>query len=143
MWILSRHVHGVNSMSLPARALLVAALVGSMFVSFVSTPPVGAATWNIQSQGDCARGPEGASWTTWNGFSSSDSAQTYGFLMYWNGSSWNTQATGYGSWQGSSGNAQANVTATYMAGTWFEEGQHYASFINPSPQYSYGNQFSC
>jgi hypothetical protein len=132
------------SITLLTRGFLIGAIVLSILPAiFLSSYPVGAATWNIQSQGDCSgSSPKGASWLSWDGYSSSDSGQTYGFLMYWNGSSWNTQSTGYGNGAGSSGSALANTGATYIGGTWMEEGQHNASFFSGA-QYSFGNQFTC
>ncbi len=110
---------------------------------FSSVHVAHAASWNIQSQGDCSGGyPKGASWLSWSGYSSSAWGKSWGYLYHWSGSSWDLKSSGYGEASGSSNSAVANDSAAYQGGAWQQTGAHRASFFS-GQQNSYGNTFSC
>lgn len=125
--------------------VMLALMLGGMYWGQKSTPTASAASYYTQSQGDCSPGyPRGASWLNWNGYFTLSWGATDAnmYYVYFDGTKSASQAFGHVSQNGSSNNAQVDLSVSYQAGHWEQDGNHTSSFFSGTIN-SYGNVFAC
>lgn len=127
----------VNSRVLLAATLLLIVLL------FTVASGAGAASWSVKSQGTCPSGSEpiGDSWLNWEGQSVFSVGKSWDYLWYWNGG-WILKSQGYGEANGSANTANAHTSASRIAGSWIETGNHQATFFSGTVS-SEGSIFTC
>jgi len=118
---------------------IIASIVIGPFTSHVE-----AASWTVNSQGDCSGDrPKGSSWLNWEGYPSSSIGKTWGSLWFYNGSAWQRRTSGYTQYgPRSEGLAIVNLNINYQVGYWQETGAHQSNFFSGTVN-TYGNVFTC